>query len=1343
MSPSDLRVPDDGPSLIVGVGASAGGLEACKDLLEAVPPESGLAFIIVMHLDPTRSSQVAEILQRSAPHLSVVQAQGRVKLESNSVYVIAPNSKLRLDDGHVDTEQLGEDESRGGLVDHLFMSLARTAGPAAAGVVLSGAGHDGTEGLKRIHAAGGLTLAQEPSTAGSEGMPGSAAASGAADALMVPGEMPEALVAFARDGRRPTGKDGESGPRSVPSPDGFQAILDRLTAVADIDFVDYKVGTLKRRSERRMALLGIDGWDEYAALLATNPGELDALYQDVLVGVTQFFRNPSEWDRLAEEVRVLVDRRQQSGIRAWVAGCATGEEAYTLAILLHEALPSDERRQIRIYATDVNKAALSAARRGVYPSASIDHVPATWRDRFFVPSGGQSQIVGEVRDHVTFAEHNVLRDPPFSGIDVVTCRNLLIYLDRPAHDLVLERFHFALRAGGLLLLGRAETLGRQADLYTEVADSSSLFRALDVGGSPRFDVRPRSHRSRRHGGAATDSDTVMPVVDHLGYARPERRLERFLLRERTSPCVAIDGSLHIRQFYGRTDLYLRPPTGESRQDLMAWIRPDVHLRLRSALKEAMERPEPTVVDGHADRDGHVARVRCTIEKLPASVWVDGRWLVSFRELGDSAVTKVEVEEAQEPLVRELEQELSDARRELQSAIEHLESIGEEHDASHEELLSLNEELQSSNEELEASKEELEAVGEEMRTINRELEETNEDLRIANADLANLFASTGIPTVFLDEELAVRRFTTAATDILSLVPTDVGRAIEHVRERCRPADTAQVSRRVLDTGQSTTQEVVRDDGQVYRRVVSPFWLEGTTAGVCVTFLDVTEQKRALRESENARQYAEAVIDVARTPILVLDEDLSIISVNRSFEELLDKDVQVGQTLAELRPPHWDMESLENLLSELFSHDAPVDDHQILLGDRTVLINGRRRGAETGFRHAVLSFEDITEQLERHQESEKRAQRLAVEARRKDEWIAMLGHELRNPISAIALGIERLRSPSGGAQQEGRIVDMMDRQVEQMVDMLDALLNVARMTSGQLHLDRRPTNLAAVARGALETLEPTAGSKGVAVEANLPPTSEVWVDGDPTRLTEVFVNLLGNGVKFTEPGGCVSLEITADTDTATIVVRDSGIGIPSELLDGVFEIFTQAPSQLGRTADHGLGLGLSIVHNIVVEHGGRVTAESAGEGEGSTFTVRLPRIPSPSPASSTPADPSSGGTRAPSRRILVVDDVVDTAESLTVLLCEKGHDARAAFDGPTALDVARDFAPEVALIDLGMPDMDGNDVARQLRAQHPDSVLIAVSGYDRERAKISVDAFDRHVSKPVDFSDLAKMVSEVTR
>ena len=1331
---------DTRPELVVGVGASAGGLDACKRLLANVPADHGLAFVVVMHLDPSQQSHIAEFLGKVTSS-TVRQVTGGERVEPNHVYVIAPATSLRIRE---DVLEVTAREMRypSKPIDDFFSALAADQGGRAVGVILSGTGNNGSEGLKEIHRAGGLCLVQEAATAEYDGMPSNAVATGVADAVLPPEKMGEMLLDYAGPEHvRPVLEAlGEPAAEAGEGPGGFEGILALLAERYGVNFSDYKPGTLARRTARRMDLMKMTNWDDYLGHLRDHPEEVADLYGDVLIDVTRFFRDRAMWEYLEREVvpPLLEQHTGDTPLRVWSAGCATGEEAYGLAMVFLEQIEKQGGgHRLQVFGSDVSHEALAVARRGVYPAHVVEDISPERLRRFFRRTGDQYQVDRSLRDLVTFAAHNLLADPPFANLDLVVCRNVLIYLKPEAQERLLELFHFALRPGGVLWLGNAETVGRRSDLYDTMAGAHRLYRSI------------RSTRAGRPAvpGWVASRAPVPGVVPQpeLPPRQPSvtRLIERFVLEHLTVPAVAVNRSLEILHFFGPTEPYLKQPSGEARMDLLSWVRQGLYGRLRAGLLEAIEENRSvTVSDLRMERETGRMRVEVVIEPVVA-FGIEGVFLVSFREVPpvrEPLEASPEEGATDDSLIHDLEQELLDTRLELQNTVEQLETANEEYRASHEELLSLNEELQSSNEELEMSKEELQSLNEELTTINRQLEERNEELRVLSADLSNLLVSAGIPVLFLDRQFRVRRFTPACSQIMRIVDTDIGRSLDHVKLDVRDDNLLADAERVLEQLTPLEVEVPTEDGQWFLRKIVPYRTETDHIdGVCITFQDITAQKIAGEESERARRFAEAVIRSSPVSMLALDENLRVTMVNEAFLETFhtrEADT-VGHAIFDLGEGQWDIPELRDLLEGVLPEQEEIRgydvDHEFgKIGRRAMRVSATLIPDPEGL--VLVSIEDITDLRKAEEAAEARSTELVQEHRRKDEFLAMLAHELRNPLMALATGIEVLGRGPGSPG----LVDTMKRQADRMSALLDQLLDVGRVVLGKLELDRRPVDVTEIVREGAEIVGPMIESAGQQLDLSLAEPGGVLVHGDPLRLSQVVENLLANASKFTPPEGRIWVTVKATDGEVEIAVRDTGAGMEPDLVESAFDLFTQGPAPVDREKG-GLGMGLPLVRALVEMHGGRVRARSEGPGKGSEFVVTLSRMRSTQPAPGTDAPPETPAP--PVRRILVVDDEQDTAMLLADLLTLEGQEVRVAHDGSGAFDTARTFRPDMVLLDLGMPGEDGYQVAAKLRDEHGNGMfIVALSGYRRDQEKLDAAGFDEHLLKPPDIEVLVGMLAE---
>jgi two-component system CheB/CheR fusion protein len=810
-----------------------------------MPKQTGLVFVVVVHLDPTHESLMPELLSH-VTRLTVEQARDRQPLEADHVYVIPPNRTLTVDQGLLRVREVADRRSLRVAIDHFFRSLAEAEKDRAVAIVLSGTGTEGTLGARAIKAEGGLVMAQAPDTAAQPGMPTSVIATGLVDVVLAPGKLPQALLAYMRStgARQAPPVTAEAKPL-----EGLPAILAVLRARTKYDFRGYKKGTLQRRIERRMGLQQIDNVPRYLDFLRSNSSEVDQLFKDMLIGVTSFFRDAPAFEELATKVlAALVRQRDQDApIRIWVPGCSTGEEAYSIAILLTEQMAAAQSAcRVQIFATDVDDEALEIARAGTYPeSIALDVTPQRLQ-RFFTREDHRYTIAKNIRESVVFAVQNLTSDPPFSKLDLVSCRNVLIYLEPEMQEKLLSLFHFALNPGGYLFLGSAEGVGPLDELFTPLSKRLRIFRRLGPAARPplEFPVQLLAATDAGRVGAKVASEpTVATLADQL------------LLDHFAPAAVVVRSSGHIVRFYGAMERYITLPKGEATLDVLTLARDVLKPTLRAALHEAVRRNRQSVLETlDVRRDHERATLRLTVKPLDGQRMGEHLWVILFEEVFPPVRVRTgKAGRGQSDLVRRLEAELRVTKKEQQQLVEQLESSNEELKAANEEVLSMNEELQSTNEELTTSKEELQSMNEELTTLNAQLQDKVHELTTVNDDLANLLVSTDIATVFLDTDLRIKRFTTAASHVLNLQNSDTGRPMKHIASNLVDVDLSRDARRVLETFTPLEQEVASQDGRQYFLRVLPYRTEDKAVqGVVLTLVDVTTLKQAERDLLTARE-----------------------------------------------------------------------------------------------------------------------------------------------------------------------------------------------------------------------------------------------------------------------------------------------------------------------------------------------------------------------------------------------------------------------------------------------------------------------------------------------------------
>lgn len=1243
--PVDALLPCVFP--IVAIGASAGGLEPICTLVEAMPPDCGMAFLVIQHLDPSRGSLLVDILAKRTS-MAVSEATDGVVVAINHLYVIPPNTSMSIKGGRLQLAPRRDTLGPPMPIDDIFHSLALDQGSNGIGIVLSGQGSDGAIGLQTLHNVGAVTFAQDDDSAKYTSMPRAVRGLGCVDLVLPPAAIAAELVRIAAHPYFPSVGSASGKPDLQIAEDELQQLFHYLKRDCNIDFANYKRGTIYRRVARRLALRNIESVAAYLLVLDAEPEEIHSLCNDLLIRFTEFFRDPEVYQALLDAAlpRFASVRGDDEPIRVWVPGCASGEEVYSLAIALMEYLGNRSiHRTIQIFGTDVSEEALETARRGRYIENIARNITPERLERFFVREDDYYRVTRSVRDCCTFARQNVVFDPPFSRMDLISCRNLMIYLDPSLQRRVIPLLHYALKPQGVLMLGKSESAGTGSDYFMPLSDPKFRLYAKTLHPGPVGALPAPSFPS-------SQARVVKPVGVAQASAEDAFRqsIDALALAAYAPASILCNEDMNVVEFRGDTSAYLINRSGAPTTQLRNLVRPGLVVAVTEAIHQAM-RDEVSVrrENLRVDSGDGVRHTNVLVIPVPPSQG-KAHWFLVFFEPGrlDPAPRHgaqaglwptLKAWHAARAPVRQTDDaiEILRLQDELRATRNHITLILSEHEAALQELKSSEEEMLSSNEEIQSSNEELETAKEELQSLNEELSTTNDELGYRNRELR-----------VLHDKMAA-----------------------------------------------------------------------------------------------SRDYAEAIVETMSDPVLILEQDFRVIRANDAFYQFfkIDEDALLGTSLFSIGAGHWDTPVLRRTLDSLSALRPRVSDLEVsrvfpIIGYRSVRLNAVHLPWDE---HALilLTIQDVTERR-------KDIDRLRTTDRQKDEFLAMLGHELRNPLAAMSNALMLSHGGAGDDATQRYILSVFERQVANQARLVEDLLDVSRITRGAVALRIKRFDLAAAVRQVLADSAPQSAAKQLDVRL-LAPAGALHIEGDAMRIEQVINNLLGNAIKFTPAGGRISVTLAREGAEAVLTVADNGAGIQAAMLSSIFEVFVQAESATDRHLG-GLGIGLALVHRLVDQHGGSVTASSPGLTLGSTFVIRLPALAAACAPSGAQAPGDSGATAAtpapaPARRVLLVDDNVDALESCARFVEMAGHTVAQASDGLGAIALAATFLPDVILLDIGLPGIDGYEVCRRLRAmasmEH--TAIVAHTGFgqlaDRERS--SAAGFDHHLIKPCDLAVVATL------
>lgn len=1225
---------------VVAMGASAGGLEAIVQLLQTLPADTGMSFVIIQHLHPDYPSSLVEILSRITK-MPVHQVSEGAHMKPNEIYIIPPNALMSISDGALHLTKRANTRGPQMPIDYFLRHLAEEYKSQAIGIILSGTGTDGTLGLKALKDEGGISIAQDES-AKFDGMPRSAIAAGHVDFVLSPSAISEELVRFSRHPYVYPARTPGSAEEGPPAQDAdFATLFALLRKTSGADFTHYKQSTIRRRIQRRMVLNKINDLDQYEEFAQKNPAEAQALYQDILINVTSFFRDNSTFEALKTTVfpALLNERPPNKPLRIWVPGCSTGEEVYSIAICLLECLGDlSNRLPIKIFATDISLAAVDRARNGRYLDNVLSEVSNERLRRFFEPQDDGYQVCKTLREMCIFARHDITQDPPFSNLDLISCRNLLIYLESILQRRVLPMIHYALNDGAFLMLGKSETIGSYGDLF-QIADTKNKIYVRKPGSRRIIFDFTRNDR--------IGFNPVITVTADVSHApsnlEVQREADRTVLSRYAPAGVVINDNMEVVQFRGKTGQYLEPAIGQPSMNILKMAREGLLLDLRALLDSARKencsiRKEGIVVK----TNDHYQET--TVEIIPLTVppTRERFFLVLFtntipakhadqtsHEPKTQQLRSADQTSESEMQVLQLQRELAAVRDYLQSIIEQQEAGNEELKAANEEVVSSNEELQSTNEELQTAKEEVQAANEELTTTNDELQRRHAEAQLLSDDLTNLLRSVQIPIVMLGRDLQVRRFTPGAGKIFNLIPSDVGRPIGDIKSHIHIKNLEEKILEVIEAFSIEEREIQDDRGHWYWMSIRPYrTTENKIDGAVLSFVDLTEQKKtaeALRQSEAMlRKMTDTIPGAVFEYRLAPDGTESCPFVSPGISSLLGIPLQDTPTkldfLWSMVPWYRDriraalqhskemlspfneeycIKTPQGQLKWLFVSGTPQRNEDESTSWYSVVMDiTERKEVENALRQSEARLQKQAESIREQVEQRTAELRLSQERLQRSERLASIGtlaagiaHELNNPVGGILLSAEAALIPPTSSEKARNTFEKIIQYAERSKEIID---NIRKFASAQ-PIPKEIRDVAAVIHRAVSQVMLEYEKRGCGLTVSIE-KEPLMVAINETAIEQAAVNLLHNALQSSATHVIITVD-TSEKDTR-IRIKDDGCGIPEETLGNLFDPFFTT-----RRSQGGTGLGLSIVHRIIQDHAGTIDVVSS-VGKGATFTIHLP-------------------------------------------------------------------------------------------------------------------------------------------
>ncbi|MDI5950120.1 CheR family methyltransferase [Flavobacterium yafengii] len=1363
---------------VVAIGASAGGLEAFSLLLKKLPSDTGMAYIYVQHLSPNHKSLLTTILSKITK-MKVQEIDNMEKMEPNNVYIIPPNKVIEVINGHIQLLPFIKKNIPNLTIDFLFSSLAETHKENVIGIVLSGYANDGMIGLKAIKDAGGITFAQDE-TAQASSMPKSAIASGVVDFILSPEEIALELVHISKNGFAKQ-KNNKKEIAVLNNNYDLNTIFELLLKQTGVDFSHYKMPTIKRRVNHKMQQYGIKTIEEYVKLLLKKNNEIEILYTDLLINVTSFFRETETFKFLKTDLfpKLLNSKSSEETLRIWVPACSTGQEAYSIAMIIAELQENKTNKiPVQIFATDLSEEAIRDARIGEYSQSDIDAIPKKYLSRFFTKEGDNYRIIKELREMCIFAPHNILRDPPFSRMDFVSCCNLLIYFDSAAQKKVFASLHFALNDGGFLMLGKAESIGTSSLLFTLINNKFKIYsRKNNLGVRKILELTPRFTRINM----SSKKTNITSKNISVNQESLENAIDSTLLSNYMPACAVVNKDMEILQFRGPVSSYLEHASGKASLNILKMARPEFAFELRNAINKAIETKQCVYKSGIEIKIDSVLRLM-SFEVCPLKIeWDEPLLLIVFKpqelieKFIDSDSDKKNNATLKDLKIKKLTEELNTTRTEMITIIESQETIYEELQAANEEIVSSNEEFQTLNEELETSKEEIEATNEELISTNQELQ-MRHDLLIESHEYSEaIIATIHEPMLILNKNFHVisanksfyKKFQVDKDETEGKLLFDLGNKQWNITK------LREVLNDIFSKNSSFENfEVTHTFSGIGERIMllnAHLIIQKTNSEqlILLAIEDITDRSRYYLKEKYFLNLIEASLD----PLMTISNEGKITDMNRATVNI------TGISREKLKGSDFfgyftEPEKARAIYQEVFSKGLITNSPLKLLhkeGKLTdVLLNGSVYKDDSGnVLGVVIVARDVTDQkrieselieskvfaelatliAEEAKSKAEQATQIAEDAMKaKQQFLSNMSHEIRTPMNAI-IGFTRVILKTDLSDKQKEYLNAIKMSGDTLIALINDILDLAKVDAGKMTFEQKPFKMEVSITSMLQLFETKIQEKNLELVTNYDKKIPAVLLGDPIRLHQIILNLVSNAVKFTSQGKImVSTSLLFEDEEKVIIefaITDSGIGIPQDNIDLIFENFQQATN--GTSSLYGgTGLGLAIVKQLVMSQGGSIRVKSK-INEGSTFSFTLPFLKT---KIDTELETTLKGldTVVKNIKILVVEDITLNQLLMKTILDDFGFERDIADNGKIAIEKLLVKSYDIILMDLQMPVMNGFETTEYIRntlnLKIPIIALTAdVTTVDLKKCKAV--GMNDYIAKPIDEKLLFTKIVELTK